>query len=177
LFLIAGLGNPGQEYAGNRHNLGFMVADEVARRLGVVFRPTKLDALVADVVDDDSRLLIAKPQTFMNESGRSIKLIRLLFNIPLENMVVAHDDMDIEFGDLRLKDDGGSAGHNGIQSILDELGEDGFKRIRIGIGRPPGRQDPARFVLKDFTKKEREEVDFIVNEAADIALKLAANQP
>ncbi len=177
MFLIAGLGNPGQEYAGNRHNLGFMVVDEVARRLGVVFRPTKMDALVADVVDDDSRLLLAKPQTFMNESGRSINLIRLLFKVPLENMVVVHDDMDIEFGDLRLKDDGGSAGHNGIQSVIDELGEDKFKRIRIGIGRPPGRQDPTKFVLKDFTKKERTEVDFIVNEAADIALKLAEKRP
>jgi len=177
LFLIAGLGNPGQEYAGNRHNLGFMVVDEIARRLGVVFRPTKMDALVADVVDDDSRLLLVKPQTFMNESGRSIKLIRLLFDVPLENMVVIHDDMDIEFGDLRLKDDGGSAGHNGLQSIIDELGEDDFKRIRIGIGRPPGRQDPSKFVLKDFTKKERGEVDFIVDEAADIALKLAEKRP
>jgi PTH1 family peptidyl-tRNA hydrolase len=177
LFLIAGLGNPGEEYAGNRHNLGYMVVDEVARRLGVVFRPTKLDALVADVVDDDSRLLLVKPQTFMNESGRTLKLIRLLFKVPLDSMVVVHDDMDIEFGDLRLKDNGGSAGHNGVQSILDELGEDGFKRIRIGIGRPPGRQDPAKFVLKDFTKKERPEVEFIVNEAADIALKLAENCP
>lgn len=177
MFLIAGLGNPGQEYAGNRHNLGFMVVDEVARRLGVVFRPTKMDALVADIVDDDSRLLLVKPQAFMNESGRCVKLIRLLFNVPLDNMVVVHDDMDIEFGDLRLKAEGGSAGHNGIQSILDELGEDGFKRIRIGIGRPAGRQDPAKFVLKDFTKKERAEVEFIVNEAADIALKLAENCP
>lgn len=177
MFLIAGLGNPGEEYAGNRHNLGFMVVDEIARRLGVVFRPTKMDALVADVVDDDSRLLLVKPQTYMNESGRTIRLIRSLFNVPLSSILIIHDDLDIEFGDLRLKDEGGSAGHNGVQSILDDLGEDRFKRIRIGIGRPPGRQDPAKFVLKNFTKKERDELDFIINEAADVALKLAANNP
>lgn len=176
MFLIAGLGNPGEEYAGNRHNLGFMVVDEVARRLGVVFRPTKMDALVADVVDDDSRLLLVKPQTFMNESGRTIKLVRTLFQVPLSGILVIHDDLDIDFGDLRLKDCGGSAGHNGVQSILDELGEESFKRIRIGIGRPPGRQDPAKFVLKNFTKKERDELDFIIDEAAAIALKLAANR-
>ncbi len=173
MFLIAGLGNPGEEYTGNRHNVGYMVLEELGRRLGVVFRQTKMHALVADVIGDNSRLLLVKPLTFMNMSGRSIRTMRALFNVPLENILVVHDDLDLPFGEVRLKDGGGSAGHKGVQSVIEELGGEGFRRVRIGIGRPPGRQDPADFVLKDFKKKERDDLDFVISEAAELALKTA----
>ncbi len=176
MFLVAGLGNPGEEYEGNRHNLGFMVVDEVGRRLGVTFRPTKCEAMIADVVGEDSRLLLVKPLTFMNMSGRSLKLIRSLFSIPLTDILVIHDDLDIPFGEMRLKENGGSAGHNGLDSIIDAFGSREFVRLRVGIGRPPGDKDPADFVLEDFTKAEKEELDFIVGEAADIILKTADNR-
>ena len=175
MFLIAGLGNPGLEYAGNRHNLGFMVVDELGRRLGVTFRQTKTDALIADYFGEEKRLLLAKPQTFMNESGRSVKMIASFFKLPLDAMLVVHDDLDLPFGDVRLKDSGGSAGHNGVQSVIEHLGSRDFKRLRIGIGRPPGSMDPAAFVLKDFSKEERRDIDFIVGEAADIAVKTFEN--
>lgn len=174
MFLIAGLGNPGPEYAGNRHNLGFMVVDELGRRLGVTFRQTKTDALIADYFGEEKRLLLAKPQTFMNESGRSVKMIAAFFKIPQEALLLVHDDLDLPFGDVRLKD-GGSAGHNGVQSVIEHLGSRDFKRLRIGIGRPPGSMDPAAFVLKDFSKEERRDIDFIVGEAADIAVKTFEN--
>ena len=176
MFLVAGLGNPGEECAGNRHNLGFMVVDEVGRRLGVTFRPTKCEALIADVVGEDSRLLLVKPQTFMNMSGRSLKLIRSLFSISLTDILVIHDDLDIPFGEIRLKEDGGSAGHNGLESVIDAFGSREFVRLRAGIGRPPGDKDPADFVLENFTKAEKKELDFIVGEAADIILKTADNR-
>ncbi len=175
MFLVAGLGNPGDDYAGNRHNLGFMVVDEIGRRLGVHFRATKMDALVADHVDTDSRFLLAKPQTFMNLSGRSVKMITSYFKIPLDRILVVHDDLDLAFGEIRLKDTGGSAGHNGVQSIIDSLGQPDFKRLRIGIGRPPGQMDPAKYVLQNFNSGERAELDFIVSDAADIVLKTVDN--
>jgi PTH1 family peptidyl-tRNA hydrolase len=175
LFLVAGLGNPGDEYAGNRHNLGFMVADEVSRRLGVHFRSTKMEALVADIVSPELRVLLAKPQTFMNLSGRSVKLMAAFFKIPGDRILVIHDDMDLPFGEVRLKDTGGSAGHNGVQSVIDSLGTQDFKRLRIGIGRPPGSMDPAKFVLQNFSSEERKDLDFIVGEAADIVLKTVEN--
>ncbi len=175
MFLVVGLGNPGEEYAGNRHNLGFMVVDEIGRRLGVHFRATKMDALVADHVGADGRFLLAKPQTFMNLSGRSVKMITAYFKIPLDRIIVVHDDLDLVFGEIRLKDTGGSAGHNGLQSVIDSLGEPAFKRLRIGIGRPPGQMDPAKFVLQNFSTAERAELDFMISDAADIVIKTVDN--
>lgn len=175
MFLVVGLGNPGSEYAGNRHNLGFMVVDEVARRMGVGFRTNKTDALLADYFGDDTRILLAKPQTFMNVSGGSVRLITSFFKISPERMLVVHDELDLPFGAVRLKDSGGSAGHNGIRSVIDTLGTGDFKRLRIGIGRPPGKKDPAKFVLEDFTVDERRDLDFIVGEAADIVEKTIKN--
>lgn len=168
MFLVVGLGNPGPEYEGNRHNLGFMVVDEVARRLGAGFRANKTEALIADFFGEDTRILLAKPQTFMNVSGRAVRLISTFFKIPPDRMLIVHDDLDLPFGSVRLKDDGGHAGHNGVRSLIDELGTGDFKRLRIGIGRPPGSKDPAKFVLEDFSKDERVDLDFIVGEAADI---------
>lgn len=175
MFVVVGLGNPGEEYAGNRHNLGFLVVDEIGRRLGVHFRATKMEALVADVVEPDIRFLLAKPQTFMNLSGRSVKMITAFFKIPLDRVLLIHDDLDLPFGEIRLKDTGGSAGHNGVQSVIDSLGERDFKRLRIGIGRPPGRMDPAKFVLQNFNAEERTELAFIVSDAADIVVKTVEN--
>jgi len=175
LFLVVGLGNPGDEYAGNRHNLGFMVVDEISRRLGVHFRATKMAALVADVVEPETRFLLAKPQSFMNLSGGSVKMITAFFKITLECVLLVHDDLDLPFGEIRLKDTGGSAGHNGVKSVIDSLGASDFKRLRIGIGRPPGQTDPAKFVLQNFKSDERAELEFIVGEAADIVIKTIEN--
>lgn len=168
MFLVVGLGNPGPEYAGNRHNLGFMVVDEVARRMGAGFRENKTEALIADVFGEDSRILLAKPQTFMNVSGRSVRLITTFFKIPPEQMLIVHDELDLPFGAVRLKEEGGHAGHNGLRSIIEEMGTGDFKRVRVGIGRPPGKKDAAKFVLEDFTSEERRDLDFIIGEAADI---------
>lgn len=168
MFLVVGLGNPGPEYAGNRHNLGFMVVDEVARRLGAGFRANKTEALIADIFGEETRILLAKPQTFMNVSGRAVRLISTFFKIPPDRMLIVHDDLDLPFGAVRLKENGGHAGHNGVRSLIDELGTGDFKRLRIGIGRPPGSKDPAKFVLEDFSTDERRDLDFIIGEAADI---------
>lgn len=173
--LVVGLGNPGNEYEDTRHNMGFLVAERLADRLGVKFRIAPSNALIADVLDVDKRVLIAKPQTLMNLSGRSVRIISDCFDVPGERILVLHDDMDLPFGDIRLKESGGSAGHKGVQSVIDELGTEDFKRLRVGIGRPPGKKDPTDFVLEPFKKEEREELDFVVDEAADIALKLTEN--
>ncbi len=171
-FLIVGLGNPGSEYAETRHNAGFLVAEKLADKLGVKFRIAPSNALIADMMDVDKRVLIVKPQTMMNLSGRSVKVLKECFDVPGERVLVLHDEMDLPFGDVRLKETGGSAGHKGVQSIIDELGTEDFKRLRVGIGRPPGKKDPSDFVLEPFKKEEKEELDFVIDEAADVAVKL-----
>ncbi len=175
VFLIVGLGNPGEEYKGTRHNLGFQVVDEIGKRLAVNFRVTRNDALVADVQEEKGRLLLMKPQTFMNNSGQSVRTICDWFDIPVMKILILHDDIDLPFGTVRLKESGGSAGHKGIQSVIDKLGSDKFKRLRIGLGRPPGKKEPSDFVLEPFVKNEMEELEFTIHEAADIAQKIADN--
>lgn len=175
MWLIVGLGNPGEEYAGTRHNAGFLVVDEIARRLGVAFRENRSNALIADAHLDDDRMLLVKPQSFMNVSGASVRTVRDWFDIAAGRMLIVHDDMDVPFGEVRLKENGGSAGHKGVQSVIDELGDLDFKRLRVGIGHPPGKKDPSDYVLEPFSPKEQEELAFIIQEAADIAVKLATN--
>lgn len=169
-FLIVGLGNPGPEYSGNRHNVGFMVADLLAERAGGRF---KLHKSRAEVVEGriggypGLRVVLAKPMTYMNNSGSPVGSLRDFFKIPPTNIVVIHDELDIPFGALRLKCGGGDNGHNGLRSISRLLGTRDYLRVRFGIGRPPGRQDPADYVLKDFSAAERKELPFLVDRAAD----------
>lgn len=182
-WLVAGLGNPGPGYAGNRHNVGFMVVDRLAERLGVKWSASKASALTAEgfLRPGGPKLLLVKPQTFMNESGRSVGLISAFFGIESDRVIVVHDELDIPFDSIKLKRGGGNGGHNGLRSIDKALGSPDYLRVRVGIGRPPGRQDAASFVLKDFTGSERELVGNLVEDAADaveslIDLGLTASQ-
>ncbi len=166
-FLVVGLGNPGPAYAGNRHNAGFLVADLLAERVGGRFKAHKGRA---DIVEGRLRglpVVLAKPKAFMNESGGPIASIARFYKIPVERIVVVHDELDLPFGSVRLKRGGGEGGHNGLRSTSSALGSKEYARVRFGIGRPPGRQDPADYVLRDFSAVERKDLGFEVDRAAD----------
>ncbi|MBO0651776.1 MULTISPECIES: aminoacyl-tRNA hydrolase [Streptomyces] len=170
-WLIVGLGNPGGEYAGNRHNVGFMVADLLAERLGAKFKAHKARAQVVEgrlgaPGPSSRRVVVAKPMSFMNLSGGPTAALRDFYKVPVERIVAVHDELDIDFGQLRLKLGGGDNGHNGLKSITKTMGPD-YCRVRFGIGRPPGRMQVADFVLKDFSSTERKELAFEVDRAAD----------
>jgi PTH1 family peptidyl-tRNA hydrolase len=164
--LVAGLGNPGPEYERTRHNIGFRVADELARRLDATFKRSKHEALTAEARDGDTPVLIAKPQTYMNDSGRAVSGLARYYGVPPERIIVVHDELDLPFGVVRVKLGGGTAGHNGVSDVASAIGT-GFARVRIGIGRPTGRKDPVDFVLEPFTKSEEAGVPAIVDLAAD----------
>jgi PTH1 family peptidyl-tRNA hydrolase len=155
-FLVVGLGNPGREYRENRHNVGFMVVDRLAGRLGVTFSRLESKALVTKAVYQGQRLVLAKPQTYMNLSGTSVGSLLRFYKVPVENLLVAYDDVDLPLGTLRIRPDGGSAGQKGMTSIIERLGTDIFARLRIGIGRPPGQMDAASYVLQDFSSQDLE---------------------
>jgi PTH1 family peptidyl-tRNA hydrolase len=167
LWLVVGLGNPGPSYAGNRHNVGFMVLDLLAERVGGRFKAHKGRADTVEGRLVGQRVVLAKPKCYMNESGGPVASLRDFFKVPVERIVVVHDELDIPFGTLRLKAGGGDNGHNGLRSVTKSLGSREYLRVRFGVGRPPGRQDPADFVLKDFTSAERKELPFLVDRAAD----------
>jgi PTH1 family peptidyl-tRNA hydrolase len=171
-WLVVGLGNPGTEYAKNRHNVGFMIADLIAGRIGARFgRHRKAVAHVAEgrmgIGDEAPRLVLAKPMTYMNLSGGPVAALRQFYKVPLEQVIVVYDELDLPYGTLRLKQSGGEGGHNGLRSVSRSLGGKDYLRVRFGIGRPPGRQDPADYVLSDFSAMERKELDFLVDRAAD----------
>ncbi|MFD8572662.1 aminoacyl-tRNA hydrolase [Streptomyces sp. NPDC059639] len=171
-WLIAGLGNPGPEYAMNRHNVGFMVADLLARRMGAKFkRATKGQAQVVEgrlgpPGPANHRVILAKPMSYMNVSGGPVTALRDFYKVPTDRIVAVHDELDIDYGVLRLKLGGGDNGHNGLKSMTKAMGPD-YHRVRFGIGRPPGRMQVADFVLKDFSSTERKELDYFVDRAAD----------
>ncbi|MEE6169417.1 MULTISPECIES: aminoacyl-tRNA hydrolase [unclassified Mycolicibacterium] len=166
--LVVGLGNPGPVYAKTRHNLGFMVADLLAGRMGSAFKVHKKSgAEVATGRLGDRSVVLAKPRTYMNESGRQVGPLAKFYSIPPADIVVIHDELDIDFGRIRLKLGGGEGGHNGLRSVAAALGTKDFQRVRVGIGRPPGRQDAAAFVLDPFNAVERKEVPTICEQAAD----------
>jgi PTH1 family peptidyl-tRNA hydrolase len=168
--LVVGLGNPGPNYAQTRHNLGFMVADQLAARLGSTFKAHKRSG--AEIVTGrlgGHAVVLAKPRSYMNESGRQVAPLAKFYSVPPAEIVVIHDDLDLEFGRIRLKLGGGEGGHNGLRSVAAALGTKDFQRVRIGIGRPPGRKDPAAFVLEKFRAAERPEVPAICEQAADAA--------
>ncbi len=171
-WLVVGLGNPGREYAGNRHNAGFLVADLLAGRIGARFsRHRKAVAEAAEgrlgVGTDAPRLVLAKPMTYMNLSGGPVAGLAQFYKVPVGQIIAVHDELDIPYGQLRLKIGGGEGGHNGLRSMSRSLGSKDFTRVRFGIGRPPGRQDPADYVLSDFSPVERKALDYLVDRAAD----------
>ena len=166
-WLVVGLGNPGPTYAGNRHNAGFFVADLLAERVGQKFKAHKGRADLVETRLAGQRVVLAKPKCYMNESGSPVTSLRNFFKIAPERIIVVHDELDIGYGVVRLKLGGGDNGHNGLRSITSGLGTKEYLRVRFGVGRPPGRQDPADFVLKDFSALERKELPFHIDRTAD----------
>ncbi len=154
-YLIVGLGNPGKKYAETRHNIGFMTVDDLAQKYHLNFDAKQSKAEIAQGMIKGKKIVLAKPQTFMNESGRAVRGIADFFKIPVENILVIYDDMDIDLGLLRIRPRGGSGGHNGIKSMQNHLGSSEFARIRFGLSRPPGKMDPAAYVLRPFDEKEK----------------------
>jgi peptidyl-tRNA hydrolase, PTH1 family len=168
-WLVVGLGNPGPSYAGNRHNAGFMVADVLAERMGGRFKRHRSRAEVIEGRLGGDRVVLAKPRCYMNESGGPVAALRDFFKVPLDNLIVVHDELDIPYGAIRLKQGGGDNGHNGLRSVTKSLGSRDYLRVRFGIGRPPGRMDAAAFVLRDFSAAERKELALNVERAVDAA--------
>jgi PTH1 family peptidyl-tRNA hydrolase len=166
-WLVVGLGNPGPEYAGNRHNAGFMVLDILAGAARSRFKSHRARADVIEGRLAGRRVVLAKPKSYMNESGGPVKALCDFYKIPVERLIVVHDELDIPYGALRLKRGGGDNGHNGLRSISRSLGGRDYLRVRFGIGRPPGRMDAAAFVLRDFSGTERKELDLNLDRAAD----------
>ncbi|WUH97554.1 aminoacyl-tRNA hydrolase [Spirillospora sp. NBC_00431] len=175
LWLVAGLGNPGPSYAKNRHNAGFMVLDVLAARAGGRFKAHRARAEVLEGRLAGTRAVLAKPRSFMNESGGPVKGLCDFYKVPAERLVVVHDELDIPFGAVRLKEGGGDNGHNGLRSVTKSLGTREYLRVRFGVGRPPGRMDAAAFVLKDFSAAERKDLDLEVDRAADAVEALIAD--
>jgi PTH1 family peptidyl-tRNA hydrolase len=166
--LVVGLGNPGPNYAKTRHNIGFMVADILADRMSSNFKVHKRSgAEVATGHLGGRSVVLAKPRVFMNESGRQVGPLANFYSVPPADVIIVHDELDIDFGRIRLKLGGGEGGHNGLRSVASVLGTKNFQRVRVGIGRPPGRKDPAAYVLENFSAAERSELPTICEQAAD----------
>lgn len=166
-WLIIGLGNPGPQYAGNRHNAGFMVVDELAARIGARLKRDRSRAEAATGMLAGTPVTLAKPMSFMNLSGAAVAALRGFYKLPADRIIVIHDELDLPFGTLRLKTGGGDNGHNGLRSVTAALGTRDYHRARVGIGRPPGRMDPADFVLRDFSAAERAELPLLLDRTAD----------
>lgn len=170
-FLLVGLGNPGREYKDNRHNVGFMVIDRLVVRLNARGMKLQSKAIVVTATHEERKLILAKPQTFMNLSGQSVQGLAHFYKVPLTNLMVLSDDLDIPFGTIRIRASGGAGGQRGMASTIERLGTRDFPRLRIGIGRPPGRMDPAAYVLQDFSKDEASLLSDVLDHAADAALE------
>jgi PTH1 family peptidyl-tRNA hydrolase len=166
-WIVAGLGNPGPEYSGNRHNAGHMVAGLLAERMGARFKAHRSRNDIAEGRLAGVPVTLAKPRTYMNLSGGPVAALSAFYKVPPERIVVVHDELDIPFGSVRLKLDGGNNGHNGLRSVTQALGTNAYYRVRFGIGRPPGRMDAATFVLRDFSAAERKELPLVIDRCAD----------
>lgn len=166
--LVVGLGNPGPQYATTRHNLGFLVADVLADRMGSDFKVHKKSGALATTGRIGGRsVVLAKPRVYMNESGRQVGPLANFYSVAAADVVILHDELDLDFGRIRLKLGGGEGGHNGLRSVASSLGTKDFQRVRVGIGRPPGRMDAASYVLQNFNSTERREVALVCEQAAD----------
>lgn len=166
-YLIAGLGNPGREYRDNRHNVGFHVIDHFAERYGLAFSKMQNDAFVASGTAAGRRVILAKPQTYMNRSGGPVSALQRFYKLPVEHILVIYDDLDLPTGTIRLRPEGGSGGHNGMKDVITRLNSREFPRLRVGIGRPPGRMEPTDYVLQSFSDDEQIVIAEAVGQAAD----------
>jgi len=175
ILVVVGLGNPGPDYAGNRHNVGQMVLDELASRMGASFKKHKTPNQVAEgrLVPGGTRLVLAKPGSFMNTSGGPVSSVLGFYSATPADLVVVHDELDLPFDTVRLKGSGGHGGHNGLRDIIKATGTNEFMRVRVGIGRPPGRQDPADYVLRDFSAAEKKTLPILLADAADAVEAIA----
>lgn len=169
-YLLIGLGNPGREYKDTRHNIGFMLIDHIAVRLNARGMKLQSKAIVISALHEERKIILAKPQTYMNLSGQSVQGLLHFYKIPFENLLVAHDDLDIPFGTIRIRPTGGPGGQRGMASTIEKLGTKDFPRLRLGIGRPPGRMDAKDYVLQDFSKDDIKLLPEILGRAADAAL-------
>ena len=170
--LLVGLGNPGRDYAGHRHNLGFMVVDRLASRLGIALAQEKFEARIGQGDLDGQRVLLLEPQTYMNDSGAAVAAAARFYKVGLESLLVVHDELDLPFGWIQLKRGGGTGGHNGLESVVERLGEEGFARLRVGIGKPSGPNAKERVVghvLHDFSAEERIELPGLIDRAVEMA--------
>jgi PTH1 family peptidyl-tRNA hydrolase len=170
-YLLIGLGNPGREYINTRHNIGFMLIDRLTIRLNARGMKMQSNAIVITAQYEERKLILAKPQTYMNLSGQSVQGLAHFYKIPLENLLVAHDDLDIPFGTIRIRPTGGPGGQRGMASTIEKLGTKDFPRLRLGIGRPPGRMDPKAYVLQDFSKEEMKLLPDILDRSTDAAFE------
>lgn len=166
-FLIIGLGNPGREYRDNRHNVGFMLVDRIAVRLNARGMKVQSKAIVMDAKFEERKLILTKPQTYMNLSGQSVQGLAHFYKIPFTNLMILSDDLDLPFGTIRIRASGGPGGQRGLSSILEKLGTKDIPRLRIGIGRPPGRMDPADYVLQNFSRDELKSLSEILDRGAE----------
>ena len=173
-FLVIGLGNPGREYRETRHNVGFMLLDRLAAKLNARFTRLQSRALVAKATYAERKIILAKPQTFMNLSGQSVQGLVHFYKLPLNNLLIAHDDLDLPLGTIRIRPDGGSAGQKGMSSILERLGTDDFPRLRVGIGHPPGQMQAPDYVLQEFSNADLPIVDETLNRAMKAVLTFVA---
>jgi len=174
-YLLIGLGNPGREYKDNRHNIGFMLIDRLAVRLNARGLKLQSKAIVISALHEERKLILAKPQTYMNLSGQSVQGLLHFYKIPPENLIVAHDDLDLPLGTIRIRPGGGAGGQRGMASTIERLGTQDFPRLRLGIGRPPGRMDAADYVLQDFSRADLLIVSETLDRAADAVLTFVTN--
>lgn len=168
-YLIVGLGNPGREYKYTRHNIGFMTIDKLALDLGIKLTKVQAKTIIGTSPLDSAKLILAKPQTFMNLSGQAVASLMHYYHIPLEQLLVIHDDIDLPVATIRIRPGGGSAGQKGLGSIIEKLGTQSFARMRIGVGRPPGRMEAPDYVLHDFDKAEQPLMERVIAEASEAA--------
>ncbi len=169
-YLFLGLGNPGREYANNRHNVGFMFIDRLAIRISARGMKLQSKAIVTNGLYEGRKMILAKPQTYMNLSGHAIQSLARFYKIPLVCLLVAHDDLDLPFGTIRLRPGGGPGGQKGVASAIEQLGTEDFTRLRFGIGRPPGRMEPADYVLQDFSGSQAEILGQVLDRGVEAAL-------
>ena len=171
-WLVLGLGNPDAEYGNTRHNAGAMVVTRLAERFGTRLRRSRQRAEVAEVRDGDTRVVLARPTSYVNESGGPASLLMRYYKVPLERLIVVHDEIDLAAGKLQVRRGGGTAGHNGVKDVVKALGSPGFLRVRLGVGRPPGRQDPADYVLEPIPKRLKDDFQVLIERGADAAIDL-----
>ncbi|MCL2163716.1 MAG: aminoacyl-tRNA hydrolase [Oscillospiraceae bacterium] len=170
--MIAGLGNPGKRYENTRHNVGFCAVDCISRRFNVAFKKVRFDGDITEIMHQGKKIILVKPLTYMNNSGDCIRKVTRFYKLSLECLVIIYDDIDIPVGTLRIRQSGGAGTHNGMRSVIDELGDEGFPRIRIGIGKPPDYFDLKDYVLTGFSDHEKLEAERMISEAAIAAIDI-----